>query len=242
MKCKNCGHEGEGNFCSNCGQKFETNPISFKYVIYDLIQALNLERGFLHTIIDLSKRPGKAINDYVAGKRIIYMSPLRYLFFMVAMGALASYFFSFDIMFDNEINDKQTINAFKKAEYIIKEYFSLISIVSVPVYAFFSWLFFLKHKQNFAKHLVLNAYITAHNNLIFLILLPFYITTDKTIYMIGNYGYLLLSSIYIIWAYIQYFNPKHKVLAGFKAILSYLSTSVITQFGIGVVVGILSKI
>ncbi len=241
MECKNCQKEGEGDYCSHCGQRFQISPISLKAVVQDFFQALNLERGFLHTLIELSKSPGKAIREYVAGKRIIYMSPLRYLFFMVAIGALASYFVSFDVMFDGEVDDQQTINSFKEAENIIKEYFSLISIISVPFYALFSWLFFLKHKQNFAKHLVVNAYVTAHNNLIFLMLLPFYMQTDKTIYLIGNYGILVLSTIYIIWVYIQYFNPKYKLLAVFKALLVYLLTSVVTQFGIGVVVGYLNK-
>src|SRR5258706_5424486 len=83
--CKNCGHEFDLKFCSNCGQKASVKRIDFKTITNDLPNAiLNIDRGFLFNVIELSKRPGYAIKDYLEGKRKSFYHPLSYLFIMTA--------------------------------------------------------------------------------------------------------------------------------------------------------------
>jgi len=237
MRCKNCNEEGSGNFCTNCGQRLEINPITLRAILDELIAAINLERGLLHTFQDLSTRPGKMIREYIAGKRIVYMSPLRYLFFMVAIGALAGLFYKVDPIVEVGADEIQNAATYKEIERVIKEYYSLLSFVSVPFFALFSWMFFKKNNRSFAQHLVLNAYVSAHANLFFLVTLPLLVMDNKMLYGIGNFIFLSVTVAYSIWAYMQFFTPKTKWLALIKSFIVYMLSSFIIQFIMGIIVG-----
>lgn len=242
MKCKNCKEESLGNFCTNCGQRLEISPITMHAIIHELIAAINLERGLLHTFQDLSIRPGKMIREYIEGKRIVYMSPLRYLFFMVAIGALAGLFYKVSPIIEVGADEAQNANAYKEIERVIKEYYSLLSFVSVPFFALFSWMFFAKNNKSYAQHLVLNAYVSAHANLFFVISLPLLVQDSKMLYGIGNFFFLSAAVIYSIWAYMQFFSPKTKWLALLKSFIVYMLSSFIIQFIMGVIVGFTDKL
>ena len=89
--CKNCEAEYQGRFCPNCGQKAKTKRITFRQVMSDLRdQFWHFDKGFLFTIIALVKQPGHTIRDYLAGKRVNYVKPMKYLFWMAAVSIILS--------------------------------------------------------------------------------------------------------------------------------------------------------
>ena len=93
--CENCGAELSGNYCAQCGQPAIDYRRSFRHVIVDVLDSfLNWDSKFFATIGLLIVKPWRLTNEFLAGKRVRYLNPLRlYLlasilfFFAVNYGA-----------------------------------------------------------------------------------------------------------------------------------------------------------
>ena len=94
-RCENCGAELQGHWCAQCGQAAVEYRRSFRYVVADLLnEFLNWDSKFFTTIALLILKPWRLTNEFLAGKRVRYVNPLRlYLlasilfFFAVNKGA-----------------------------------------------------------------------------------------------------------------------------------------------------------
>jgi hypothetical protein len=93
--CQNCGAELTGPHCAQCGQAAIDYRRSFRHVIVDVLDSfLNWDSKFFATIGLLIVKPWHLTNEFLAGKRVRYLHPLRlYLlasilfFFAVNYGA-----------------------------------------------------------------------------------------------------------------------------------------------------------
>src|SRR5437660_3670970 len=93
--CENCGAQLSGKYCAQCGQPAIDYRRSFRHVIVDVLDSfLNWDSKFFATIGLLIAKPWRLTNEFLAGKRICYVHPLRlYLlasilfFFAVNYGA-----------------------------------------------------------------------------------------------------------------------------------------------------------
>ena len=93
--CENCGAGLQGHWCAQCGQPAIEYRRSFRYVVADLLnEFLNWDSKFFTTIALLILKPWRLTNEFLAGKRVRYVNPLRlYLlasilfFFAVNYGA-----------------------------------------------------------------------------------------------------------------------------------------------------------
>lgn len=73
MNCKNCNHLFEENFCSECGQPAKEHRINATYFLHDIPHSvLHVDKGFPFAFWQLIKRPAKAMEDYLEGKRVNY--------------------------------------------------------------------------------------------------------------------------------------------------------------------------
>ena len=80
ITCKNCLAVVDLNYCGNCGQKASTSRLTIPGLIRDLPHAIfHVDKGFLFNFLHLFKRPGDAIQDYLAGKRKYFFHPATYL-------------------------------------------------------------------------------------------------------------------------------------------------------------------
>ena len=93
--CENCGATLAGPHCAQCGQAAIDYRRSFRHVIVDVLDSfLNWDSKFFATIGLLIVKPWRLTNEFLAGKRVRYLHPLRlYLlasilfFFAVNYGA-----------------------------------------------------------------------------------------------------------------------------------------------------------
>ena len=93
--CENCGAQLVGYYCAQCGQAAVDYRRSFRHVIADMLESfLNWDSKFFATIALLILKPWRLTNEFLAGKRVRYVNPLRlYLlasilfFFAVNFGA-----------------------------------------------------------------------------------------------------------------------------------------------------------
>src|SRR5438094_7813832 len=76
--CENCGAALQGHWCAQCGQAAIEYRRSFRYVVADLLnEFLNWDSKFFTTIALLILKPWRLTNEFLAGKRMRYVNPLR---------------------------------------------------------------------------------------------------------------------------------------------------------------------
>lgn len=110
--CENCGAELQGHWCAQCGQPAIEYRRSFRYVVADLLnEFLNWDSKFFTTIALLILKPWRLTNEFLAGKRVRYVNPLR-------LYLLASILFFFAVNYGTKgINfDPSKLDAKDRAE------------------------------------------------------------------------------------------------------------------------------
>src|SRR5437870_9760567 len=76
--CENCGAELQGHWCAKCGQPAIEYRRSFLHVVADILnEFLNWDSKFFTTIALLILKPWRLTNEFLAGKRVRYVNPLR---------------------------------------------------------------------------------------------------------------------------------------------------------------------
>jgi len=88
--CLNCGAATGGSFCAHCGQENKDHTVALRPLLSDLLaEFASWDSKLLRTLVPLVIRPGFLTNEYNAGRRIGYLSPLKLyltvsvLFFLV---------------------------------------------------------------------------------------------------------------------------------------------------------------
>ena len=76
--CENCGVQLHGHWCGQCGQAAVDYRRSFRHVVVDVLDSfLNWDSKFFTTIALLIVKPWRLTNEFLAGKRVRYVNPLR---------------------------------------------------------------------------------------------------------------------------------------------------------------------
>ena len=100
--CLNCGTILEGKFCHNCGQENLEIKESFGHMMNHAISDyFHFDHQFFHTLKPLLFKPGYLTNEYMAGRRVQYLHPVKmYIFISVVyfllMFQTGHQFFHFD--------------------------------------------------------------------------------------------------------------------------------------------------
>lgn len=172
-KCQNCGQIITENFCSNCGQK-KYKRIDRKYILEEIQYTfLHTNKGFLYSIKNIIKNPGKTAREFIDGNRVNHYKPILLAFVLSGISAFISYKIIGlnDIL--REFYSKQHINSQFTNDYIsfTSSYNSIIMLMLVPFFALITKLAFKKWGQNYYEHVVMNAYILSFYTIINIIIL-----------------------------------------------------------------------
>jgi hypothetical protein len=231
--CKNCGTTYEGNFCNNCGQPAHVHPINAKYILHDVQHGLfHFDYGILYTLWQLLIRPGHTVREYIQGKRIAHFAPISLVVIMATFYGLLYHSFEIDTFkySTSEDLDYENVNEW------LGHHYSLFTLITIPYYAFFSWLFFIKRGYNFSEHIVLNCFLASQRLCISILALPFlyFAGSQKEIAMIT----CILTLIYLVLAYrgfSQFFNTMPK----WKTFLLTTACYIVTCFVMSVCMGLI---
>jgi hypothetical protein len=101
--CENCHNNVTGSFCSQCGQSVESTLKYFWTVILHLLDDIfSFDSRASRTLIPLMLKPGFLTTEYIAGRRVHYVPPLRlYLFISIV------FFLSLNLLTGDSIFEKQ---------------------------------------------------------------------------------------------------------------------------------------
>ena len=97
MQCLNCGAplHGNENFCPECGQKNDVRPLSIRLYFNNLLSNFfSLDGRIWRTIFYLIRYPGRVPAEYIAGKRVSYNNPFKFLLQVSILYFLLNGFFN----------------------------------------------------------------------------------------------------------------------------------------------------
>lgn len=116
--CLNCGHMVEERFCPNCGQENIETRQPFHYLFTHFIEDFTHYDGqFWKTIKYLLFRPGKLTKEYLAGKRQLYVAPVKlYIFVSFITFLLPSLFSNSEDEHKDKAHASQEIQKEKEKE------------------------------------------------------------------------------------------------------------------------------
>ena len=81
--CLNCKHVVDRRFCGNCGQQnIETRQTFHHLFIHFFEDLTHYENSFWKTIRNLLLKPASLSKEYLAGKRMSYLAPVRLYIFI----------------------------------------------------------------------------------------------------------------------------------------------------------------
>ena len=82
-RCENCGAQLLGEHCYSCGQSTRGLVRHFSSIMGDFFDTvLNIDSRVIRTIGPLFAKPGYLTLEYIAGRRVRYVTPVRLFFFL----------------------------------------------------------------------------------------------------------------------------------------------------------------
>ena len=204
--CLNCGQPLAANYCAACGQKATTHRYSFgHFLAHDLVHGIwHVDNGLLPTIKALFVRPGHRVREYLMGRRAGFFNFFTLLLLLLAAGHFLEDFARVKLSDLVSENSRAAIGAI---ETFFEKYPKASLVLTVPVYALFSAVWFRKSGFNLTEHFVLNAYKTAGESVItlsFTVLTIFYANVPA---LSKIYGLVSLTTvIYTVVFYFQFFS------------------------------------
>jgi hypothetical protein len=88
--CPNCGAATWGEFCFACGQPKKGLIRRFTSILGDFLDTVfSIDNRLLRTIGPLYLKPGHLTLEYIAGRRVRYVTPFRLFFFLCVLSFLA---------------------------------------------------------------------------------------------------------------------------------------------------------
>lgn len=229
--CKNCNHPFTGNHCNNCGQKV-AHRLDTRHIIHEAVHVFtHADKGIFSLIPMVLFRPGVLALQYVQGKRKRYFSIFQYLILIVGVVTFIMAKTNLDI--PEAINSDSTIasESLQAAQHqvmgFLQQYLNLFLFAFIPVFSFFSWLFFRSKGYNYPENFVLQVAIQAQiNTYFFILILPMAIVFGRNIQNV----LLILSAILLFGcntvANRQFFKVS-VAQAFFKGLLVYICTNII---------------
>ena len=175
MECKNCKNPLSDMvfYCEKCGARVIRNRLSLKNLFSFIIESyFNIDNSFLRTIITLFTDPRDVIHGYITGLRKKYMNPIAFMtiaitlsgFIILVMQQKMGYI---DLnMFNTGANPEGVQNFNQKVMTFTNEYYSLLFLLFVPVFAIAGWLTFNKNGYNLTEYTVVITYAQAQLSLL----------------------------------------------------------------------------
>lgn len=81
--CLNCNHVVDQRFCPNCGQENTDTRKTFHHLFVHFFEDLtHYENAFWKTIKNLLLKPASLTKEYLSGKRLSYLAPVRLYIFI----------------------------------------------------------------------------------------------------------------------------------------------------------------
>ena len=226
--CKNCGTEVSAAYCGHCGQKAKFERITLLYICHEVVHFFtHAERGFIFTSRQMLKTPGKAINDFIEGRRKNYQPPVSYYLIWIGIYILAFYFLEKIFGHQTVIGYVDYFGSGESSKYTIS-HLNIVFTILLPVLALYLFLFLTYSRYNYFENLAAIFFgvgtIALLQILFILIALVFYLLTGSSVNLLVSD---ILKISYMSWVIISLTNQvtvKAKYLRAVIVIFLMLGT------------------
>lgn len=219
ITCKNCGQIFKGHFCNNCGQASETHKINAHFLWHDIQHGLlHFDAGIPYSLKQLFTRPGHSIREFIEGKRIRHFKPLSLVAVLGALYGFLYHYFHIDLFLNS--NDS-TIDLNDYNEWMAT-HFSWVTIATIPIYTFGTFIVFRKQGYNFFELFVLNTFKASQRLFVQVLTFPvlLYLKSKGHAEWFSTLTYII-GVVLIFWTNTQFFNKISRTKAFFLTVLSH---------------------
>lgn len=205
--CLNCNEAVERNYCSNCGQKTDTHPITFRHFIFhDLLHGVwHLEKGIIFTIREAFKRPGQTALDYINGKRVRYYNVFYLCLIITAITILLNHLCDLVHTPEPVSKDIEKVTAF------MATYLKLLLFGIIPILAINALLIYKKLKLNITQHFIISGMSLLGVLLLNIVYLIIYFINCYQLFPFFNYLEALSIIVIILFPGYVLFDATKKV-------------------------------
>ncbi|MEJ7912736.1 MAG: DUF3667 domain-containing protein [Chitinophagaceae bacterium] len=184
----NCGESFTpvAKFCSYCGQTTATHRLTTGHLVHEVFHAVtHADKGIFNLVRILATRPYKVAIDYVEGCRKKYFNPVT--FFLLCVGLFifintVAKPFGDTVKPDPKVvaqipteagrqNYIAVITRSGEANGFMSKNTNIVSMIAVPFYAAFIWLFFKRRGRNFSEIMLAVILFTAFSTLLFTLII-----------------------------------------------------------------------
>ncbi|HEY0741346.1 MAG TPA: DUF3667 domain-containing protein [Chryseosolibacter sp.] len=258
-QCLNCGSIVNEHFCGTCGQEnLELKENFFHMVVHVVGDFFHFDSKFFRSIIPLFTKPGFLTKQYIEGRRVSYIHPLRLFFFVTIMTVLvaSAYYKKFEkdladettIVTDDAGNPQKLSEAEKKkilSEKELKEVndikvafghffyqFKYISFFLLPLYAFGFKL--LYRRLYYMDHLTYTMHVQSFIYIILSIVWLINIAAPATRPFLSDI--VLLAIIIYVLLSLKYVHQQSWLKTIAKSIIAFFWTMFVTLMVFALVV------
>jgi hypothetical protein len=234
--CKNCNNEIAQNYCPSCGTPVELTRINGQYIIKEIGNVLNLNKGILYTVRELILRPGVSIRKFIQEDRNRLVKPIVFLILCSLIYTITQQIFHFE---DGYVKADFEDSAITKIFEWVQNNYGYANIFMGIFIGLWTKILFRKSEFNIYEILILIFFTMGIGMLIYAFFGITEILTKLKILHIGG----LIGFTYSIWAIGRFFD-KNKVLSYIKGFFAYLLgwfTSIILIVVTGFLIDLMTK-
>lgn len=155
--CKNCETklQPEFKFCPSCGQEHKDKVVHFKQFILDFLgDYFTFDSLIIRSVRPLLFNPGFLTNEFIEGRRVRYIPPLRMFIFISIVFFLVL----------GSVNQTVQIEKTEEAEFLdsfFNIWFPRLFFLLLPLFALFLYLLFRKPGRFYLTHFIFSVHLHA---------------------------------------------------------------------------------
>ncbi len=169
--CLNCGNKFEDKFCNQCGQQ-TTHRYTIGHVFHEVTHVFtHADKGIFSFAWDIISKPGIVALDLVEGRRKRYFNLFQFLLLVVGFTTFLIVKTDFIGQMTKNMNTANELKMSAKVaavqqeiSLLMQKYNNILQMLLIPIFSFFSWLFFARKKYNYAETIVLHTASSAQTN------------------------------------------------------------------------------
>jgi hypothetical protein len=156
-----------GKYCPQCGQKAKTERVTFSDIMHEIPHSIfHVDKGGLYTLIQLLYGPGKAVREYLAGKRVSFFLPFAYLFLLSGITAFITHQHIDYLLSRGKVMDFSGMYIlYLPCGHFLQQIPCAFILYPYSAYITFQLLLNLDSKYNYWENIILNTYLIAQFNL-----------------------------------------------------------------------------
>jgi hypothetical protein len=205
--CVNCGALREGAYCGRCGQPVLPDRISLGDAATRIVHALvDLDRGVLHTLLELFRRPDRVVADYLRGRTIPYTNPAKYFLLALTLLQLVAYWSGAVADFASGLSEGSQMAGSTQFGELLDRLFVLLAAPAVPLLALLqSWLF-RSRRHTYVEHLVFALFVCSQQAVIWTVSFPLAILFEREGATVVPVAAFVFTAIYYLWCAHRFFR------------------------------------